>query len=181
VTVLALCVWALAQAPIRPRFDQRWRPHRRIRPLDTKGWKGVAARLGARFSETPLPSVRGVLDGVPFRLSYHQRGGARTVAVARLPGAVACPLRAFPRRADYGTREDFFTGDEDFDREWHVLCAHPPTARRLLPRAARRWIVAAEPAEIRVKGRQAAVKVTAFQTDADRLEGLIRAVVGMAR
>jgi hypothetical protein len=45
----------------------------------------------------------------------------------------------------------------------------------------RRWIVAVEPGEVRVKGRQAAVLVTAFQADADRLEGMVRAAVGMVR
>ena len=179
--VLGFAVGALIKTPIRPTFDQRWRPKRKIEPLDTTAWRELAEKIGATFSERRLPVVEGAMDGVAFRLFFKRRGGARTVASAVLPFPVRKRLSAFPRRARFTTRADYLTGDEAFDAEWHVTCADRNAAGRLLSPRAREWISATEPTEFAAKNRLASAKMKSFVTDADRIYGLVRSVVEMAR
>jgi hypothetical protein len=131
-----LLVWALAQAPIRATFDQRWKPKRRIAPLDTSGWREIAAELGAKVT-------------------------------------------AFPRRADFRTKEDVRIGDLGFDRAYHVQSAAPAAARHLFTPEARLWITKAEPESIDAKKRTVVVRRKAFTSDPAKLRAMIRAAVAM--
>ena len=51
----AVAVWALVKTPIRARFDQRWRPKRRIDPLAVQPFDNVQA---ACISGRPLGGSR---------------------------------------------------------------------------------------------------------------------------
>ncbi|MHC4469647.1 MAG: hypothetical protein ACYTDY_08290 [Planctomycetota bacterium] len=177
--VTALAVWALVMTPLRATFDQRWRPKRRIEPLLTKGWREVADRLGARYDATRLPRIDGAVCGVAFRLKFHREGGARTTASVVLPEPIGAELRAFPRRARFSTPDDLLTGDDGFDRSWHVICADRTAGRKLLGPRAREWIEAAEPEEVHAVGRTASARITGFVADPDVLQALVLAVAAM--
>lgn len=180
VGLFFLAVWALIQTPLRPTFDQRWHPKRRIEPLDTKGWTALAKELRARFTAKRLPRIEGAVDGVAFRLEFRRKGGARTLATAVLPEPAAARLEVFPRRATFSTPEDRETGDAAFDRAWHVTCSDRATAARLLPAEARLRISAAEPDEVWAEGGWAAAMRKSFTEDPTRLRALVHAVVAMA-
>ena len=180
VAFFGLVVWALAMTPIRASFEQRWRPHRKIPPLETAPWKALADELGARYREGKLPRIDGGLSGVAFRLAFYRKRGARTVAVAVLPVAAGSALVAFPHLAEYRTKWDRDTGDPEFDRAWHVISKDAATAARTLGPAARRWIERAEPREVRAEGRFATISFTGFASDPGRIRAMVLAVVAMA-
>lgn len=181
IAVVWFGVWALAKTPIRPTFDQRWRPRWRIEPLDLAPWRVAAAELGVRLRvRGGRPRLRGGRDGVAFVVAYERTGGARTVAGAVLPKPVRGEIRAFPRRAEIHTKEDRSTGDPEFDREWRVTGPDEETVRRLFGPEARTRILAAAPEEIRAKGGKVVLRKTGYTTDARRLVELARAAVAMA-
>jgi hypothetical protein len=179
VSVTMLAVWGLAQAPIRATFDQRWRPKRRIETLDTTAWKALAAELGAKYRPGRLPRIDGVLDGVPFRLAFFQRGSARTVAVARLTKRVK-RVRAFPRRAEFTTKQDVTTGDREFDRAYHVQSPHAASVKRLFTPEARLRVLLAAPESVEAKRKSVVVRQRSFTADPERLRALLRAATALA-
>ncbi|MEN8151758.1 MAG: hypothetical protein ABFS86_18220 [Planctomycetota bacterium] len=181
VGVLGLAIWALSMTPIRAKFDQRWKPKRRIEALDTTGWATVAAEFGARLRPGRLPRIDGRVDGIPFRLAFFQRGGARTVAVAKAARSLPKPVRAFPRRAEFRTKHDVRIGDRDFDRAWHVQSADPDSAKRLLSPEARLWIDLAAPESIEAKRRNVVVRRKSFTDEVERLRALVRTALELAR
>lgn len=181
VGVTALAIWAVVASPIRPTFDQRWRPHRRIVPLDTEGWSDLAASLGAIVTTVGRPCMRGSHDGTAFKLEFRRIGGARTMAGAVLPGGVRRKLVIYPRRANFHTRLDRETGDAAFDRDWRVVTADLRLVRRFVHPAARRWIEAVEPERVVVRGSTVTAWCPAFVSDPDQLRGLIELVVAAAQ
>lgn len=174
-------VWALVKSPIRPTFDQRWRPKAKIEPLDLAPWREAAEALGVRLRvRRGRPRLRGGREGIAFVVAFERSGGARTVAGAVLPAPVRGEVRAFPRRAEFHTKDDRTTGDAEFDREWHVTGPDEETVRRRFGPEARMWILAAAPEEIRAKGRKVVLRTTGFVSDRRRLVDLARAAVAMA-
>jgi len=180
VGVTWFAVWALAKAPIRATFDQRWRPKRRIEALETTAWRTVADEFGATLRPGRLPRIDGVIDGVRFRLAFFQRGSARTVAVARLATRARKRVRAFPRRAEFRTKRDVRTGDREFDRAWRIQCADEAAVRRLFTPEARLRVLFAGPESIEAKGRRVVVRRRSFTDDTDRLRALLMAAIALA-
>jgi len=181
IGVTAFAVWALVQCPIRPTFDQRWRPRRKIAPLDTTAWTELAANLEARIVLKRLPRMKGGLHGIAFKLEFRRLGGARTIAGAVQSRRVRRKLVIYPRRARFHTRHDRETGDADFDRGWRVATADPSLVARFVHPAARRWIAAVLPERVVVRGRTVTAWCHAYVSDPDRLRGLLELVVSMAQ
>ncbi len=173
VAVTALAVWALAKCPIRPQFDQRWHPPRRIEPLDTGGWRSLATELAGTFRGEPLPRISVNRSGIAVRLAFERDGGARTEARAVLPAAVEARMEVFPRRARFHTREDRPTGDAGFDAAFRVASPDPEAPARFLPPRVRRRIEAVVPERVLVEGRSATAWKKGFVRDPEILRGLV--------
>jgi hypothetical protein len=180
VAVTALAIWALIKAPIRATFDQRWRPHRKIAPLDTTGWAEVAESQGAKLIIKRRPRLSGSRDGIAFKMEFRRLGGARTIAGAVLPRRARRKLVIYPRRANFHTRLDRETGDHAFDRNWRVATADPRLVAALVHPVARQWIAAVSPERVVVRGRTVSAWCPAYLSDADRLRGLLELVLAMA-
>jgi len=179
VALTLFAAWALVKAPIRAKFEQRWRPHRKIAALDTASWSALADDLGACLTGKRRPRVKGQLRGVPFKLEFRQLGGARTIAGAVQSKRIARKLVVYPRRAEFRGRHDRTTGNKEFDRRFRVATADPRLVERYLHPAAQRWIAAVEPERVIVRGRTVTAWCPAFVTDPDRLRGLIELVAAM--
>ena len=181
VVVTGFAIWALIQTPIRPTFDQRWRPRRKIAALDTSTWTDLAESLGARFGKKRLPRMKGELGGIPFKVEFRRLGGARTMAGAVQHGRARRKLVIYPRRANLHTRHDRETGDREFDQGFRVVTADPNLVARHITAEARHWIVAVQPERVVIRGRTVTAWCPAFVSDPDRLRGLLELVVAMAR
>jgi hypothetical protein len=181
VLVGAIFVWALAQTDLRARFDQRWRPRRKIAPLDTGSWRRLAVGLDAKMHEGGLPRITGGILGVAFELRFVRLRGARTLARAVLPEPVTARVEVRPRRARFSTRHDRATGDADFDASFRVTSRDPSAPAGLLTPVAKAWIVAVEPEVVLAQRREVRAWCRGFVEEDDRLRGLVELVAATAR
>jgi len=177
----ALVIWAVVRSPIRARFDQRWKPRRKVAPLDLEAWKALSDEIGGPLTvKRGMPRIVAGHRDVAARLGFVRLGGARTVAAARLPFRAKGVLTVRPRRAVFTAKHERRTGDPEFDAEFRVESRAPSLLDVLTPEA-RAWITAVEPDVVRVSGHKVTACRTAFVSEPDTIRGLLELTVSIAR
>jgi len=148
-------------------------------PVNVAKWLSFAEGMGFCLTEGKRPFISGTLDGRPLRIDTPRR--RRTRARLQLARRAGGKLRVRSRAGRGISTFERRIGDEEFEREFQILCFDPGLAERALTDAARAWLLALGKADVEVRGKMVTVVVGGVEEDLDRLRALVEAAREIAR
>jgi len=148
--------------------------------LDRTPWREFAEGMGLRILGERLPQIAGRYRGHAVRIDLVRRRRASTRVRVPLPAYLGARLGVHRAAGRLRTNIDRATGDVEFDEEFRVTCKSKSVAEKVVGEGVRAWIAALGDADVLVKGGTVQAIVPGYETDLDRLRGLLELAVEVA-